>query len=606
MKDLPLKHQRGNRIPEPGEHFDVAILGGGLAGSCLARQLLLYSNKKVLILDKRVELPAPGQKVGEATVQASAFYYSKVLDLEEHLLTDHLMKYNLRFYWKSAARDHRNFEDFCQSYVLKLSNIASYQIDRNRLEAEVLRLDLENPRFTLATPVKNLDFELAVPGPHRLHFEDAEGHPIEISAEWVVDCSGRARILARKKGLDRPGSIRHGSVFMWVDGLLNIEKLTDLPHLEMIKKPDRAQLGHLPIWLATNHFCGEGFWFWVIPLQGQTSLGLVFDREMIDHREVNTPEKLTAWVCREFPLFERDLPFRKVLHFAGIPDYGYDCAQTLSAEKWAMAGMAGRFSDPLYSPGGDLISIYNTVITDAICTTNPLELDAKVKAYEQLMRAVYEAYVPSYADSYNVLGDAEAYSLKYTWELTIYFGFYVFPFINGLFTDRRFLLAFFNRFGRLGPINRNLMRFVAAYSRWAKTELTLTSEPIFHDFLQLMPLAEAEKTFYKLGVSVDEARQVLGEQLSNLEGLARFILAYLISVVVDDPEALAHREFVESIDLANTLFDPEALRQRWAVAGGSSGRYPWCPSYLSIEKFRRARSRVHQEPKELLAAGTLR
>src|SRR5262245_53075246 len=138
MRDKLLQHQKSNRMPEDGEHFDVVILGGGLAGSCLARQLLLYSDKRVVIIDKRPELPAPGQKVGEATVQASAFYYSKVLDLEEHLLCDHFMKYNLRFYWKSAGRDNRNMEDFGQGYIRYLSNIASYQLDRNRIEAECL------------------------------------------------------------------------------------------------------------------------------------------------------------------------------------------------------------------------------------------------------------------------------------------------------------------------------------------------------------------------------------------------------------------------------------------------------------------------------------
>lgn len=589
MRDKLLQHQKSNRMPEDGEHFDVAILGGGLAGACLARQLLLYSDKRVVIIDKRPELPAPGQKVGEATVQASAFYYSKVLDLEEHLLCDHFMKYNLRFYWKSAGRDNRNMEDFGQGYIRYLSNIASYQLDRNRIEAECLRLNLQNERFTLAAPTHDLDVQLASPGPHRLSFARSDGGTVNLTAEWVVDCSGRARILAHKMGLGRPGSIRHGSIFMWVDGLLNIEKLTDLPHLEMIRKKDRAYLGHLPTWLATNHFCGEGFWWWVIPLQGQTSLGLVFDRAMIDHRDVNTPEKLIAWVCREFPLFERDLPHRKINHFAGIPDYGYDCVQTISADKWAMAGMAGRFSDPLYSPGGDLISIYNTVITDAILTDSQEELSAKVRSYEQVMRAAYEAYVPSFADSYNVLGDQEGYCLKYTWELAIYFAFYVFPFINGFFTDRRFLPAFFNRFGRLGPINRNLQTFVSDYARWAKTGMTSPEEPIFHDFMELWPLAAAEKTFYKIGIEVDEAKQVLAEQLSNLEELARFTLAHLTSMVVGDEAVVNHQEFVESIDLNDYRFDPEALRQRWAMAGKPSGRYPWRLDPQATDKFRQAR-----------------
>ena len=51
------------------------------------------------------------------------------------------------------------------------------------------------------------------------------------------------------------------------------------------------------------------------------------------------------------------------------------------------------------------------------------------------MRVMYESYVPSYAVSYDCLGDQEAFTLKYTWELAVYFGFYVVPMINNLFTD---------------------------------------------------------------------------------------------------------------------------------------------------------------------------
>ena len=570
-------------------HYDVAILGAGLAGLSLARQLLRRGRKRVLVLDKRSELPAPDQKVGEATVQVSGYYFSKVLDLEEHLFRAHLMKYNLRFHWKTGAGDSSAYEGYGQAYIRNLSNIASYQLDRNALEAELLRLNREDPCFTLLAPIRGLEVELLSPGPHHLRFEE-DGGEREVRAEWVVDGSGRARILARQLGLTRPGPVRHGSAFLWVDGLLDIERLSPRTAQERRLAPERASLGHLPFWLATNHFVGEGFWVWVIPLQGKTSIGLVFDRDVVHYRDVSTAEKLIAWIVREFPLFGRDLPGREVLHFAAMPDYGYDCAQTLSADKWAMTGMAGRFSDPLYSPGGDLIAISNTAITDAILTPDGPELDAKVRAFEQLMRAVYEAYLPSYAESYNVLGDQEAYVLKYTWELTVYFAFYVFPFINDLTTDRRFLLAFFNRFGRLGAVNRNLMRFLSAYARWAKKELAVPAAPIFFDFPSLAPLAKAEKTFYRVGVSVDEAKQVLQGQVENLGELARFIFAYLTSVVVGDPAALFHREFVAAIDPAIHSFDPAELCRRWQGTAAASGSYPWSFDVTVMEPFRTARA----------------
>ena len=81
---------------------DVLILGAGLAGLSLARQLLLGGVESVLLLERR-EFPPKKQKVGEATVQMSGYYYSRVLEMEEHLLRHHYLKYNLRFWWKTPG-----------------------------------------------------------------------------------------------------------------------------------------------------------------------------------------------------------------------------------------------------------------------------------------------------------------------------------------------------------------------------------------------------------------------------------------------------------------------------------------------------------------------
>jgi 2-polyprenyl-6-methoxyphenol hydroxylase-like FAD-dependent oxidoreductase len=558
-------------------HYDVVIIGAGLAGLSLARQLLLNSDKRVLLLDKRTEVPPKKQKVGEATVQLSAYYFSKVLDLEEHLLREHFMKYNLRFYWKNAGRANDRYEDYSQAYIRMLSNIATYQLDRNKIEAELLRLNLESPNFTFCAPASDLKVALSDGGPHTLNFT-ADGRSIAAQAEWVVDTSGRGKFLARRLGLARNNPIRHGASFLWVEGLVNIEKLTDLSPKEIRLRADRAALGHLPVWLATNHFCGEGFWFWVIPLQGKTSLGLVYDNTLIPAERVNTPQKLIEWVCAEFPLFARDLPHRKILDHGFLRDFSYDCAQTISSARWALAGEAGRFTDPLYSPGGDLISLYNTLITDAILTPESVdggELRDKCRLYEQLMRALYEAYVPSYAVSYDVLGDQESMTLKYAWELAIYFSFYVFPFINDLFTDRRFIVAFISRFARLGPLNRELQRFISDYYQWKKTVRQRRGGPLFNDFTEIGPLRAAERSFYAVGVTTDDARRRLDLHLANLEEMARFIVAHISAATLADECALTNRAFIESIDLDRIRFDPEEMRERYARCSATTELHVW-------------------------------
>jgi len=572
--------------------YDVVIVGGGLAGLALARHLLLDTDKTILLVERKSELPPKRQKVGESSVQVAGFYYGRVLELEEYLWLNQFMKYNLRFYWKSGGRDNTRFEDYGQSFIRPFSNIPSYQLDRNTFEGELLRRNLEEARFTLRLGIKDLETDLAetfAAGPHAVRFKSSAGEAA-VAADWVVDTSGRGKFLAKTRKLERRNAIRHGAFFWWVEGLVDVDRLTDLPYREIRKKPERRFQGHLPSWLATNHFCAPGLWFWVIPLQGKTSLGLVFDKEVVPftYEEVGSVAKATKWVLENFPCFARDLPHRKVLDFGGLRDYSHDCAQTINPARWALAGEAGRFTDPLYSPGSDLISIYNTLIVDAIKTGDAGELAGKCQVHEQLMRAVYQAYVPTYATSYDALGDQEVFSLKYTWELTIYFGFYVFPFINDLFTDRRFAIAFLRHFSRLGPLNQTMQSFLSAYFRWRQEHRTAPEEPIFYDFMNVGSLRAAEKTFYEVGVSVAEAKKVLAEQLANVEELARFIVAHVASVVVDDERALTSRAFVEALDVDALRFDPEAFRALHQRTAASEGTYEWSFDPTVLAPFRKA------------------
>ena len=133
------------------KHYDVVIIGAGLAGLALSRQLLLETDKTVLLLERQSHVPPAKQKVGESSVQLAGYYYGRVLELEEYLWRNQYMKYNLRFYWKSAGRDNSRFEDYGKAYIRPFSNIPSYQLDRNTFEAELLRRNRDDERFTLRT-----------------------------------------------------------------------------------------------------------------------------------------------------------------------------------------------------------------------------------------------------------------------------------------------------------------------------------------------------------------------------------------------------------------------------------------------------------------------
>jgi len=570
-------------MSEYKDRYDVVIIGAGLAGLTLSRHLLLYTNKSVLLVDKRKNPPreAP-QKYGESLVQCSGYYFSKVLDLQEYLLINHYLKYNLRFYWPTPGLNNGGFEDYSQSFARVISNIATFQLDRNLLEEHILETNQQNPRCQFMGGARNVAVDLDENGGlHTVRFDGGQ-----VQARWVVDASGRGKVLKRKLSMVQQNPIRHGSTFCWVEGLVDIEKITGRSHKEILYDRRRQSTGHFPFCLATNHFCADSQWFWVIPLHHKTSLGLVFDNRVVKPEDVSNPRKLIDYVCRTWPMFARDLPHRKILDEGRLIDYSHDCRQTISPQRWALVGEAGRFTDPLYSPGSDLISIYNTLIVDAIECDDPQELTEKCASAEQIQRVMYESYVPSYAVSYDCLGDQEAFTLKYTWELAVYFCFFVLPMMNNLFANRGFMTPFLRRYGVLGPINANLQRFLSAFYQWKKTQPAATyREPNLIEFYDMAPLRDAEKLFYQAGLEPDEAVEVVDRFLERLKDFARYILSHIYASVLGNREVLTNAAFIRSLKLRHTVFDPERMREHYAEHAGSTEMFEWTLNPHVLERF---------------------
>src|SRR5262245_59302298 len=83
--------------------LDVAILGGGLAGAALARQLRLRMPELAIGLFERDD--DGGWKVGESTVEIASNYLIRRLELSTYMYQEHLPKNGLRFFFDSEARD---------------------------------------------------------------------------------------------------------------------------------------------------------------------------------------------------------------------------------------------------------------------------------------------------------------------------------------------------------------------------------------------------------------------------------------------------------------------------------------------------------------------
>jgi flavin-dependent dehydrogenase len=400
--------------PSPHD-CDVAILGGGLAGLTLAIQLRQrHPDLRVTVLERNAHpVREAAFKVGESTVEVGAHYFCHVLGLREHLDTEQLRKFGFRFFFSEGRTDL----DRCTELgVSRLLPTPSWQLDRGRFEnflgehARALGVD-----FRDATTVRGLD--LGADGAlHAVRIEHA-GDASTLQARWVVDAAGRASPIKRKLGLAQANAHNANAAWWRVDGIIEPEKWSDDPQwLARCNPPAR--------WRSTNHMCGPGYWFWLIPLaSGSHSLGIVCDGDMHPLESMNTHAKAMDWLRRHQPGVAAavDRPEHGLQDFMFLRHFSHGCKQVFSGDRWALTGEAGVFLDPFYSPGSDFIALSNTYICELIDKDLRGESFAPYAAmYQQLYFSFYENTMSLYQDQYPIFGDSLVMPLKVIWDYTFY------------------------------------------------------------------------------------------------------------------------------------------------------------------------------------------
>jgi flavin-dependent dehydrogenase len=415
---------------------DVVILGGGLAGLTLALQLRQREpGIDVLVLERNAHpVREAAFKVGESTVEVGAHYFADVLGLREHLRHEQLVKFGLRYFFN----DHRAQIDRCTELgVSQLLPTGSWQLDRGRFEnflgghARAMGID-----FRDAAVVRGIELGEAGAAHQVEYGHDGALH--RVAARWVVDASGRAGLLKRKLGLAQANGHDANAAWWRVDGKLDINDWSRDPQwLARCDPPDR--------WRSTNHLCGPGYWFWLIPLaSGSHSLGIVCDAAMHPLETMNTHDKAMAWLREYQPQAAAALEASgfALQDFRFLRGFSHGCKQVFSADRWALTGEAGVFLDPFYSPGSDFIALSNTYVSELVAMDRagePIATHAQI--YQLLYFSFYENSLTLYRDQYPIFGNALVMPLKIMWDYTYYWALLAPVF----FGRRQAALALLNR-----------------------------------------------------------------------------------------------------------------------------------------------------------------
>ena len=122
-------------VPGASDSYDVAIIGGALAGGAAATMLLQKRpGLRVVIVERS---PAFERRVGESTIEISTFFLMRVLGLCGHLNEQHYVKQGLRFWFTNA--EAREFDACSEIGGRFLSRVPAFMVDRAVLDEEVLK-----------------------------------------------------------------------------------------------------------------------------------------------------------------------------------------------------------------------------------------------------------------------------------------------------------------------------------------------------------------------------------------------------------------------------------------------------------------------------------
>jgi FADH2-dependent halogenase len=299
--------------------YDVAIIGGGPAGSTAATVLARHG-RKVVVLERE---KFPRFHIGESLLPYSMQTFER-LGLREKLNGIAMEKIGGEVASSCGSRKVR----FYFRTGFKLLQTKAYQV--KRADFDKLLLDhaaADGAEIHEQAAVERVEFH-----PDAVSLSvTVDGTPKTVTARYVIDCSGRNSVV--------------GNHFKLRQSYETLQKFSVFAHFEDVPLRDREELN------LTRLIRGADFWFWMIAVsETRVSVGVVMDTARFRALKKSPEEALDHFLTNSPEMRERMQGARRVSEVYSISDYSYRNSR-FTGDRWMLAGDAAGFIDPIFSTG---------------------------------------------------------------------------------------------------------------------------------------------------------------------------------------------------------------------------------------------------------------
>jgi 2-polyprenyl-6-methoxyphenol hydroxylase-like FAD-dependent oxidoreductase len=281
--------------------------------------------------------------------------------------------------------------------------ILSFQINRFTFDREVRDRNAQNGVKIIDGSVTGVEINSGT-GLHAVTLQAAAGGTQTLTARWLIDATGRNRVLAKQLQLQE--KVNEQKNVFWFR-LMNFNPEI-LSHIQALKKPNRS---YVPYY-ATHHFFGKGNWIWCIPMRSPEnvpliSIGITYRKDVYPHGEPRTMEQFLECVAREHPVLVELVRSGTIVDTNFYSSYMWECRQRYSADRWYIIGDAGDTVDPLYSVGLALSSLQIRQIAAIIQRElNGLDTSEFTKDLDTVLAAFQRSVTRDTTRLYECMGDA--------------------------------------------------------------------------------------------------------------------------------------------------------------------------------------------------------